>query len=135
MGHSNIFGLGDVLDLPIQPSISASQHQIRCITHNALNYLAAKTLTGKYQMQSNILLTTGMATMKSYKSSKGIESLPSDNLIRDTATYYLKGKFGLKGQAKMYNGKNMGIGKLYELQNKFDKGESTGAEPRFVAEH
>ena len=135
MGHSNIFGLGDVADLPIQASLNANQHQIRCMTHNAMNYLEAKTLTGKYKLQTELPLYTGIATMNKYSSVNGQESISGGNLIQDSITYYLNGKFGIKGHAKMYNGKNSGIGKLYELQNKFEKGESTGAEPRFVIEH
>ena len=135
VGHSNIFGLGDVVDLPIQASLTANQHQIRCITQNALNYLEAKTMTGKYKMQTGLPIYTGMATMNKYFSENGVESLPADNLVKDTLTYYMFGKFGLKGQSKMYIGKNSGISKVYELRNKFEKGESTGAEPRFVMEH
>jgi hypothetical protein len=92
-------------------------------------------MTGKYKLQSGLPIYTGVATMNKYSSENGRESLSADNLVKDTITYYLNGKFGIKGHIKMYTGKNSGIGKLYELQNKFDKGESTGAEPRFVMEH
>ena len=110
-------------------------HQIRCVTQNALNYLEAKTLTGRYKMQSKLNVQTGIAKLKSYSSEGGVESLSGDNLVMETINYYMKGKFGNEKNLKLHTGKNSGIGMLYGFQNKFDKGESTGSEPKFVREH
>ena len=135
MGHENIFALGDVVDLPIQNSTLANMHQIRCITENAINYLEAKTMTGKYKLQSDLHIQTGIAKLNTFSSESGVEKMGSDNDCVQTFNYYLKCKFGSGGISKLYNGKANGIGKLYAMQNKFEKAESTGAEPKFVIEH
>ena len=135
LGHDNIFALGDVVDLPIQNSNMANMHQIRCITENAINYLEAKTLTGKYKLQSELNLYTGIAKLNSFSSESGNDKIGNENDVLQTLTYYLKCKFGSGGMLKMYNGKSNGIGKLYGMQNKFEKAESTGSEPKFVMEH
>ena len=135
LGHDNIFAVGDVVDLPIQRSLTASQHQIRCVTQNALSYLKAESMTGHYKMESGLPLYTGIAKMNTFWSKEGKDSIGLENIVKDTLMYYAKCKYGAKGQTKMYTGKSSGVSKLYTLQNKFDKPVSTGAEPRFVIEH
>lgn len=135
LGHDNIFALGDVADLPVQRSMIGNMHQIRCVRQNALNYLSAKTLTGTYKLESSIPLVTGVATLSSYWSKEGAESLSAENLVKDTLNYYLKCKFGSAGATKIYKGKSDGVGKIYSTMNKFQSGKPTGADPRFVMDH
>jgi hypothetical protein len=127
--------LGDVVDLPIQNSMTANMHQIRCVTQNALNYLGAKTMTGKYQGESGIKMFTGISRMNTYWAKKGQESISMENEIVENVVYYLNAKFGGKGATKIFKGKSDGIGKVYTLMNGYKKAVSTGAEPRFVADH
>lgn len=92
-------------------------------------------MTGRYKLETGMPVFTGLARLINYWSKEGNESFSQENLIQETVNYYLKGKFGKGGQTKIYKGKSDGIGKVYSFQNKFEKADSTGAEPRFVIEH
>lgn len=115
--------------------MTANMHQIRCVTENALNYLGAKTLTGRYQGESGINLFTGISRMNTYWCKNGNETISMENEIVENVVYYLKAKFGAKGVTKIFKGKDDGVGKVYKLMNGYKKPVSTGAEPRFVADH
>lgn len=134
LGHENIFALGDVVDLPVQRSIIASHHQARCVGFNAVNYLKAQSLTGKYKLETSLPLYTGISKMNSYWSKEGKESIGMENFLKDSVTY-LSGKNGAKGASKLYEGKKSGVGAVYELMNKFEKPEATGAQPKFASEN
>lgn len=130
LGHENIFALGDVVDLPMQRSLVANHHQIRVVVHNALNYLKAQTMTGTYNLETELPLYTGIAKFNTYKSVGGKETLGAENPLKDGLMYFVKCNIGGKGQTKLYKGKKSAVSKAYELQNRFAKSEMTGAEPK-----
>ncbi len=104
--YGNIFGVGDICNLPIQPSLFAGFAQNHVVRHNVLQSISGKPINAKYEGYSKLFLSLTLTQSVGFTSNFKTESLNTTLPYLQKRFQHLKGYFST--MSKVYDGKKAG---------------------------
>lgn len=110
--YSNVFGLGDCLDIPVTKGFITNQHQVHVARHNVIQYLAGLPVSAQYDGRSEALLYLAQkkATWVKHNYNGPISGnlLGADNFLISSFWYFKWAKKDKSSIFPYYMNKNWG---------------------------